>query len=391
MENRNQLDEFLVKYLLQELNTQEKEFVEEWIKADPQNSQYFEELSKTWKITALKQTKEIVDVNHEWKYFQQKIDLNNLQPVSNHQHKKLEQEGFKVTPGWKTVIRKVFISVAVAASILVLIGLGWMIFIEKKQDLQNVANGNKGAFKDTSRTFLRSEINNSEKSKTLILKDGSVIILAPRSNIRFQDPFTGGNREIFLNGQADFNIAKDRFKPFIVVSGNVSTTALGTHFTVTAYNNASRITIRLYEGKVVVKSLPNATKILLKDFYLLPGQELVLDNLKATAKVRMFIDEKEIDNNNSSEHLPSNDNPSLPNVNKSSSWFMFNNQSLAQVFEQLKEMYNVEIVYSKKDVGKMYFIGEFDKTDSVENILKQIAAPNSLKLTRENNRYIISK
>jgi ferric-dicitrate binding protein FerR (iron transport regulator) len=70
---------------------------------------------------------------------------------------------------------------------------------------------------------------------------------------------------------------------------------------------------------------------------------------------------------------------------------MFNNQSLASVFRQLEEMYNVDIVYAKKDVAKMYFIGKFNKDDSVETILQNIATLNNLKLTKESNTYIIRK
>jgi hypothetical protein len=70
---------------------------------------------------------------------------------------------------------------------------------------------------------------------------------------------------------------------------------------------------------------------------------------------------------------------------------MFNNQSLPVIFEQLKELYDVDIVYSRKDVQTMYFIGKFDKSESVETILQKIGLINDLKVTRENNKFIIRK
>jgi hypothetical protein len=51
----------------------------------------------------------------------------------------------------------------------------------------------------------------------------------------------------------------------------------------------------------------------------------------------------------------------------------------------------VEIKYEPKEVQKMYFIGKFNKSDSVETILKQIAALNNLIVTRQNNTFIISR
>lgn len=69
---------------------------------------------------------------------------------------------------------------------------------------------------------------------------------------------------------------------------------------------------------------------------------------------------------------------------------MFNNQSLVQVFDQLEEMYNADIQYSKRDVRNMYFIGKFDKSDSFDNILSQVASLNNLKLIKTKDRFIIS-
>jgi hypothetical protein len=70
---------------------------------------------------------------------------------------------------------------------------------------------------------------------------------------------------------------------------------------------------------------------------------------------------------------------------------MFNNQSLAEIFDALGDMYDVKIVYSKKDINKMYFIGSFDRADSVEYILKQIAAINNLQVDRDSNVYRVTK
>lgn len=70
---------------------------------------------------------------------------------------------------------------------------------------------------------------------------------------------------------------------------------------------------------------------------------------------------------------------------------MFNNQSLEQVFDQLALLYNVDIVYSKKDVFNIYFIGKFNKSDSLEAVISQISAVNNLTVTRQNNKFIIAR
>ena len=70
---------------------------------------------------------------------------------------------------------------------------------------------------------------------------------------------------------------------------------------------------------------------------------------------------------------------------------MFNNQELGEIFDALADMYDVKIEYKKKDVKDMYFIGTYDKSDSLEKILKQIVLLNNLKLTKHNEVFRIEK
>lgn len=75
------------------------------------------------------------------------------------------------------------------------------------------------------------------------------------------------------------------------------------------------------------------------------------------------------------------DNPSVPKLGRGS-WYMFNNQPLEQVFNQLEGMFNVDIAYTRKDISKIYFIGTFNTSDSLDDILKQISVLNNLKVTK---------
>jgi transmembrane sensor len=77
--------------------------------------------------------------------------------------------------------------------------------------------------------------------------------------------------------------------------------------------------------------------------------------------------------------------------NDRGNWYMFNNQSLGEVFEHLKDIYEVDIEYNPEDLKKLYFIGKFSKSDSIETILKQIATLNHLTVVKENNAYIIRR
>jgi len=80
----------------------------------------------------------------------------------------------------------------------------------------------------------------------------------------------------------------------------------------------------------------------------------------------------------------------LPNHSKGS-WFMFNNQPLSEVFDELQSVYNVRIVYKQTDLRKMYFIGKFDASDSLNVILSRMATLYHLKIIRDQDKYTISK
>ena len=128
----------------------------------------------------------------------------------------------------------------------------------------------------------------------------------------------------------------------------------------------------------------------MKDAYLYHGQELVYDVVTETAIVRSLVSE-----NNSIKKTVANGKAELekltvPNYGKKA-WFMFNNQQLTEVFDILGSMYNAKISYSKKDISNMYFIGTFDKKDSIEKILQEIASVNNLSITKENDEYRIKK
>jgi transmembrane sensor len=219
------------------------------------------------------------------------------------------------------------------------------------------------------------------------LADSSEVMLDPLSEITWNEPFANNKRDIVLKGRARFNVAKDKTKPFTVISGQLATNALGTQFIVTAFEQDEFITVQLYEGRVVVKGADSLHTKLKKDFYLMPGEELLYSNKQNTASVRRFIEGNTAAKKEVPEERSAADQPSLP-VEKGS-WYMFNNQPLAQVFKQLEEMYGVKIEYSSADIERMYFIGKFSKNDSVNTILNQIASLNNLTVSINNNTYVI--
>jgi transmembrane sensor len=311
--------------------------------------------------------------DREWEYFEQ---AEKLHPAVS---EKLLQQIGKATYKKTATIQIIRRSMA-AAVVVLLAGAGWIYFTGRATNTPPVlANKEQPAIVQPK---LQYQLNNTEKDMRVVLADGSTVVLAANSQVAYYDSFALDNkRRVYLKGQAFFEVAKDKSKPFIVYSGDISTTAVGTSFTIQAFEKDNFIKVRLHTGKVLVKDADSLQRHLTANMYMDPGNVLVYDKLKMTATIERR-DKEAIAR--TTESKQGND-AALPN------WYMFNNQSLAQVFDQLQELYGVTIDYPKNDVRKMYFIGRFQKSDSLEVILNDIALLNKLKVIKQGNTYIIRK
>lgn len=112
-------------------------------------------------------------------------------------------------------------------------------------------------------------VNNSGRVESKELSDGSIVFLNSGSTLRYTKYFEANRRLLQLNGTAKFVVAENEKKPFTVVAGNISTTALGTIFSVHNPGNEKNIVVRLLKGRVVVKNTERSSE----KIFLLPGEK----------------------------------------------------------------------------------------------------------------------
>ena len=391
MAHSNNLDEILISYIFNESNAEQNLFVRNWLSKNDTNRLYFKQLVKTSGLITAVGKKEDIDVGNEWNVFAEARAAYENSIKRQNIHEEYVVELPTIETAYSGRRDKRILAAAVAACILVMLSLGWKYFLSGTPIEQPIVS-NESTAPAISRIYERHEVNNTRNSRRIILNDGSIITLSKKSEVRFSEPFVEGKREIYLIGNAGFKVAKDRSSPFTVFTGDISTTALGTEFTVTAFKNSESITVRLFEGKVVIKSTKTSKIRLEKNLYLNPEQQLVYNNKNAKAIITSFKrsgGDIVKTQNNINENLVV-DNPNIP-LHDAGSWFMFNNQSLSQVFDQLKGLYNVEIYYNKIDLKKRYFIGKFEKTESLQQVLQMITSLNGLVSEKRNNAYYIRK
>lgn len=210
-------------------------------------------------------------------------------------------------------------------------------------------------------------INNELHKKEIQLPDGSIVILNTNSRLQYKKDFTPDKRDVNLHGKALFKVAKDKHRPFTVYSGAVSTTALGTVFTVNTWPDKKHIAVKLFEGKVVVRYQQQET-------ILLPGQELTWHTLNHTSIVKYPIKPKPVPT-------------ATPSIQAKE--IAFDNAPLPHVFNQLQQRYATIIEYNKADVDNMYFTGTISVKDALPLVLKVFAQMNGLELKEQARGYII--
>ena len=182
----------------------------------------------------------------------------------------------------------------------------------------------------------------------VILPDGSKVWLNAASSLRFPTAFNGSRREVQLSGEAYFEVAKNKAKPFQVHAGIMQVNVLGTHFDVKAYNEEKAIKTTLLEGSV--KVIKDNSISLLK-----PGQQAVLNKKEATVKV------KNVD------------------MNEVTAWknglFLFEDADITEIMQQIVRWYDVEIVYAGK-IPEQRFEGKISRTAALSEVLQILQLSN---------------
>ncbi len=177
---------------------------------------------------------------------------------------------------------------------------------------------------------LREIINTSEVPKEIALQDGSRITLQQGSKISYTEPFNSSQREIYLEGEAFFDVAKDPAHPFLVYTNEVTTKVLGTSFLVRANKNEREIVVTVKTGRVMVyaqsskadkKSSEDLQEVVLK-----PNQQVVYNRRNESVEKKL-VEKPEI-------------------ILAQPTFKMnYNNAPVADIFEALEESYGVDIQF----------------------------------------------
>ena len=213
-----------------QMTLQEKQMLNDWLSKSPVNKVHYDEISKAWDLTAPNAVPPLPNANKEWESLAQSLNLKSEDAKSPETSQKFKsfvnRLGDLFAPRYRPAV------LSFAAVLITAIGL----FLLKDHILGT--------------PYQRIFTYNKQKMQ-ITLSDGTLILLNSGSFLKFRKTFSDSIRQVFLAGEAFFDVAHDE-RPFVVITENAITTVLGTKFNVRARDEETRVIVK--EGRVLLKS-----------------------------------------------------------------------------------------------------------------------------------------
>jgi ferric-dicitrate binding protein FerR (iron transport regulator) len=242
-------------------------------------------------------------------------------------------------------VRSLWVKLAVAASVIgILVTSVYLLNTQKTRQPD---------FLSSSVSNSVVNVNNTSVPLVVQLEDGSTVTLQPQSKITYPKKFETTSREVAIEGEAFFDISKDRTRPFYVYSQDLITQVVGTSFTVKTGTKDQKSEVVVYSGKVMVSKnqtetnlLQNILSVAEKKIVLTPNQKVTYEPGSKDLVVTLVDQPAPLtaDSNEKTE-------------------FIFNETPLQEVLHQLEKGYGLAITVDDSKIYKCTFTGDITEQD----------------------------
>ncbi|MBC6608154.1 FecR domain-containing protein [Hymenobacter sp. BT188] len=297
----------------------EQQELRQWRAAQPAHETQYQQQKQLWEKTA-SPIAGAIDVDAAWQQVSAKIQL---QP-------EIEPAAPKVIPLYSYAMR-------IAASVLVLIGLGWFMY--------------GYFFSSAAMQVVRS----GKKRMEIVLPDSSRVWLNEGSTLTYASKFDKSERSVKLEGEAFFQVRRNPQQPFVVETGPATTKVLGTSFNLRAYPTDGAVELTVATGKVAFTSKQGTAAIVT------PGYGAVLEKQTNRITKRRVADENA--------------------WAWQSGQLRFAGQPLSEVLPALEHYYGVTIRLSDTALATCRFTGTFNRAP-LKEVLQVLEATLQLRYTK---------
>lgn len=199
------------------------------------------------------------------------------------------------------------------------------------------------------------------KTSEVLLPDGTKVFLNAGSRLVYPEIFTGKTREVFLVGEAFFDVSHDQKHPFIVQVSDLRVKVLGTRFNVSAYPTDNVIETVLAEGKVQMER--NNAGLFDRATDLIPNQLASFDKTTRETNIRIVDTE----------------NYTL----WTAGILKFESADLNRITKRLERFYNIRFIYVDPLLGGLRISGKLELKEDKEEICERIARTASVKIVKK--------
>lgn len=328
--NYENIEALIAKQLAGEISGEELAVVEHWLAESNENAAYFKSLEKIFNQSATVKNLHTVDTDAAWNKIKNqlhKTQADNVIPIN-----KLTKNNYKL-----------LLRIAAVFVFGVLSFAAYLFLNEEEAITLNFATTNE--------------------AKLFTLPDSSTVYLNKNGNITYT--FAENKREVVLTGEAYFDVKHNENQPFIIHAQDLEIKDIGTTFNVKTNPESDSVEVIVTSGEVELTAYTSATEK--TNYKLLPGQQAVYNKKsKSVTKTQ------------------TNDSNAMAYRTKV---FVFENASLQVVIAKLNEVYGSAI--SINDAIKNCHITATFKNEKVDAILDVITATLNIKLTKNENKYVL--
>ncbi len=333
--------ELIFKFLNKETSPEENNLLLEWVEASPANAKIFAETKTLWTASQLYDKNEKIDLNQEFELLSQTISLH-------------EPEHGR----YRVFFRK---AVQYAAVILVTFSFSYLL-LKRSVEINTGKN-----------TLAYNEVLTAKGQKTQIaLIDGTKVWMNAESKLKYGSDYNHSDRIVYLEGEAFFEVAKNKEKPFIVKSQNISVKALGTSFNIKSYPKESSFETSLMTGSVSIENL-NMKDSEARSSLLVPNQRYIFS--QNTTPVIDFVESKSLQ-----AYAAWKDNV-----------LVIQSESLDDIARKLERWFDVKVHVLDKSASKNIYSGAFKNKESIRQVLEVMKQTTAIQFTINQNDVYIYK
>lgn len=229
--------------------------------------------------------------------------------------------------------------------------------------------------------------------RKIILSDSTVVTLNSGTTLSYPLSFGNKNREVYLNGEAFFEVHKDRRRPFIIHTKKMNVRVLGTVFNIKSYDDAPLSETSLIEGSIEVTlndrkadriTLKAKEKLIVENN--LPSQLQI--NKPTGSNIDAVIEGTQYSLTNLT-YIPSIDSAAVETLwlkNK----LVFRNENFESIATDMERWYGVQIVFRHKELMKLRFTAKFEKETAIE-VLESLRLVENFHFKKDGSTFYILK